>query len=209
MGQFTFNVRACHFFFVYLQRRWKCYGTSARVKFNKQEEYGEGRGICQCLTTGRSGYQSLSLATEVAEAAKVFQITLTCAKALARRDHSGVLHWSLLSQLQAGLCVQQLLLFNSNIKFFPWFYDKALIQALQSCSYSFNPFHPPSILQNNLAEKESRSYDARAQFSSNWHLWEMDQSQDMTKSLAGVNILIYLKNTSSQDKTVSPHPHAA
>lgn len=38
-----------------------------------------------------------------------FQITLTCAKALASRGHSGVLQWSLLSQLQAGPCVQQLL----------------------------------------------------------------------------------------------------
>lgn len=38
-----------------------------------------------------------------------FQITLTCAKALARRSHSGMLKWSLLSQLQAGPCVQQLL----------------------------------------------------------------------------------------------------
>lgn len=37
------------------------------------------------------------------------QITLTCAKALARRGHSGVLQWSLLSQLQAGPYVQQLL----------------------------------------------------------------------------------------------------
>lgn len=31
----------------------------------------------------------------------------------------------------------------------------------------FNTFPPPSVLQNNLAEKESRFYDARAQFSSN------------------------------------------
>lgn len=73
----------------------------------------------------------------------------------------------------------------------------------------FNPSPHPSVLQSNLAEKEGRFYDARAQLSSNWHLWEMDQSQNMTKTLAGGNMLICLKNTSSQDKTVSPHPHAA
>lgn len=75
---------------------------------SKRSMVGAGE-FCQCLTTGRSGYQSLSSATEVAEAANLFQITLTCAKALARRGHSGVLQWSLLSQLQAGPCVQQLL----------------------------------------------------------------------------------------------------
>lgn len=33
-------------------------------------------------------------------------------------------------------CSQQVLLFNSNGKFLPWFYYKVVIQALQSCSYS-------------------------------------------------------------------------
>lgn len=98
---------AISFWFIYREGENATERTSAWVKFNKQVEYGGGRGICQCLTTGRSGYQNLSLATGVAEAVNVFQITLTCAKALARRGHAGVLQWSLLSQLQAGHCVQQ------------------------------------------------------------------------------------------------------
>lgn len=209
MGQFTFNARACHFFLVYLQRGWKCYGTSAWVKFNKQEECGGDRGICQCLTTGRSGYQSLSLATGVAEAANMCQ---SPGKEGATQGGCSGHSWasSRLALVSNSCCSQQVLLFNSNGKFLPWFYYKAVIKALQSCSCSsFNPSPRPSVLQSNLAEKEGRFYDARAQLSSNWHLWEMDQSQNMTKTLAGGNMLICLKNTSSQDKTVSPHPHAA
>lgn len=112
---------------------------------------------------------------------------------------------SRLATVSNSRCSQQVLLFNSNSKFLPWFYDKAAVAKPPKAALTlpFNPSPPPSILQNNLAEKESRFYDARAQFSSNCGRWT---SQRMTKSLAGVNMLICLKTTSSQTRLFPPTP---
>lgn len=142
MGQVTFNARACHFFLVYLQRGWKCYELQPGWNsISKRSMVGAGEFVSVTQLAGLDT-KALPWPQEWLKLQTLFRSPWHVPKPWQGRATQGC--WSghswassRLAPVSNSCCSQQVLLFNSNGKSLPWFYDKAVIQALQSCSYFF------------------------------------------------------------------------